>query len=120
VTGGLPSVDVHCTPSCFRASRSGCIGLFFKLESPVSVIVLSEREAIAVEILIVVPEFDASISKVCGFIFSLPSTVTMEPLVSIFAPNDLHALIVASVSLESRTFPSVLFPLASEARKIAR
>jgi len=81
---------------------------------------LSEREAIAVEILIVVPEFDASISKVCGLTFSLPSTVTMEPLVSIFAPNDLHALIVASVSLESRTFPSVLFPLASEARKIAR
>ena len=62
VTGGLPSVDVHCTPSYSSASRSGCIGLFFRLESPVSVIILSERDEIAVEILIVVPEFDASIS----------------------------------------------------------
>ena len=60
-TGGFPSVDVQCTPSCSSASRSGCIGLFLRLESPVSVVVVFESDEIAVEILIVVPELEASI-----------------------------------------------------------
>jgi hypothetical protein len=50
----------------------------------------------------------------------LLSTVTVESLISIFEPKTLHALTVASVSLESKTFLRVLLPLASEAKKIAR
>ena len=55
--GGFPSVEEHFAPRDSNASSNGCIGLCIRLASPVRIVFPSESEAIAVAILIVVPEF---------------------------------------------------------------
>src|SRR5579875_1414188 len=120
VMGGLPPVEVHVAPRLVSASRRGCMGRFLRLASPVSVILASASEAMAAAILIVVPEFEASISAEVGFTPPVPSTVSVGPSIEIFAPKDLHAPMVARVSRDNRTFLIVLFPFASEDKKTAR
>ncbi len=68
-------------------------------------------------ILMVVPEFTASI--VAGFMLSSdePLTINSELFSLISIPKFLHASIVASVSAERRTFLIVLTPFARDAKK---
>ena len=84
-----------------------------------SLVLFSESYEIAAAILMVVPELDASISKVCGFISPELFTVTLDPSIWILAPKFLHALIVAIVSLDNKTFLIWLFPFASVAKNMA-
>jgi hypothetical protein len=59
--GGFPSSDSVFTPIVCNASKIGCIGLFLRLSSPVNVVFPPDNAAIAIAILIVVPEFSAFI-----------------------------------------------------------
>jgi len=119
LTGGFPSVELHCAPILDSASKRGCIGLFCRLESPVKTISSENRLAIPEAILIVVPEFSELISGtiIPNFIEFL--TIIDEFSISISAPNFLQASIVAIVSAESNTLSTLLLFPASDARKIA-
>jgi len=116
-TGGLPSLEGHAAPRSSSASRSGCMGRFFRLESPVSCDVPPARAEMAVAIRNVVPEFAASIYPgriVPGSTFSVESSQKMV------LPIFLHAAIVAWVSADSNAFSIVEGPSASDARNTAR
>jgi len=117
--GGFPSVELHCAPMLDNASKSGCIGLFCKLESPVRVISSGYKLAIPDAILIVVPEFSVLISGtfVPNFIGFL--TIICESVVLLSSPNFLQASIVAFVSAENKAFSTLLLFPARDARKIA-
>ena len=108
VIGGFPPVEEHFAPIDCNASSNNCIGLFRRLESPSKVTLSSESDEIAAAILIVVPEFEASMLKLCNFISPELSIVKLDPSMLIFAPKFLHAFIVAMVSLESKTLFSLL------------
>ena len=76
--------------------------------------------AIPEAILIVVPEFSASISGT-----NMPSpidffTIIEEFSFSIWAPKFLQALMVAKVSADNKTLSTLLFFPARDARKMAR
>ena len=96
------------------------MGLFFKLESPVKMISCENKLAMPAAILIVVPEFSVLISdtfvpNLIGFL-----AIIDEFSLSISAPNFLQALMVATVSAESKTLSTLLLFPARDARKIAR
>ncbi len=118
--GGLPSVEEHLAPILSSASSSGCIGLFWRLSSPVRVVAWSNRLAMAEAILMVVPEFSALISGT-----NSPSPMGIVTRIDdssfwIWAPKFLQASIVAKVSAENKTFSTLLLFPARDARKIAR
>ena len=100
-------------------SKIGCIGLFLKLSSPVSVVFPPDNAAIAIAILIVVPEFSAFIIEFSTVESIVLFIVTLSSTSSTSTPNPLHALIVARVSLERRIFFTILFPSDNAARNIA-
>ena len=117
--GGFPSVESHCAPMLSSASNSGCIGLFCKLSSPVSVISFENKLAIPDAILMVVPEFSVLISGTFTSNFMGFSAIIVEFWVLITAPNFLHASIVAAVSADNSALSTLLLFPASDARKIA-
>ena len=119
VMGGFPSVEEHFAPMDSKASSNGCIGLFLRLSSPERTVFPSDKDAIAAAILIVVPEFFASITVFWFLNSFIPSIVRLSPVSLICAPNLLHASIVAFVSLARRTFLIMLFPPARDANIIA-
>ena len=92
--GGLPSFDSEVIPIVSNAFKIGFIGRFLRLSSPVNIVFPPDNAATAIAILIVVPEFCASITD----------PLTVEPIVFLIVtisfssctstPNDLHALIV--------------------------
>jgi hypothetical protein len=117
--GGLPLSELHFAPSDSRASSNGCIGRFFRLESPVKTILSLARAEIAVAILIVVPELAASIVLLCNFNSLALVTVISSPTSFIYTPKFLQALIVALVSPDLKIFLIMLLSIASDAKKIA-
>ena len=118
-TGGLPSSDSVFTPIVSKASNIGCIGLFLKLSSPVSFVFPPDNPAMAIAILIVVPEFPASIIEFSTVESIVLLIVTLSSTSSTSTPNPLHALIVDMVSFERKIFFTMLFPSDSAARNIA-
>ncbi len=117
--GGFPSVDEHLAPILSKASNKGCIGLVWRLESPVRVVWFRNRLAIPDAILMVVPEFSALILGT-----NSPSPIDFLAMIeefcfSIWAPKFLLASIVAFVSAENNTLSTLLSFPASAARKIA-
>ena len=117
--GGLPLSDSVFTPIVSRESNIGCIGLFFRLSSPVSVVFPPDNAAMAMAILMVVPEFSAFIIEFSTVESIVLLIVTLSSTSSTSTPNPLHALIVAKVSFERRIFFTILFPSDSAARNIA-
>ena len=119
VTGGSPPLEEQATPQVPRACRRGPMGLFLRDSSPVMVTGRSNDEHMPVRILMVVPEFMASIGA-AGALRSPPSTVASCPSSDTDAPIALQASMVASVSADSRQFESSERPSAIEARNTAR
>ena len=117
--GGLPLDELHFASNDSRASSSGCIGLFLRLESPVKNILSLDRVEMAVAILIVVPELAASIVSLCSFSSPVLFTVMSFPTSFISAPKFLHALIVEYVSPDFKMFLIMLLPSDNVAKKIA-
>ena len=93
------------------------MGLRRRLSSPVRVDVPSASADTADAILMVVPEFAASMSAGRS-----PRGVTRSasPSCSISAPRLRQAATVASVSADASTFAIVLGPSAKDARNMAR
>ena len=118
-TGGLPSSDSVSTPIVSKESNIGCIGLFLKLSSPVSFVFPPDSPAMAIAILIVVPEFPASIIEFSTVESIVLLIVTLSSTSSTSTPNPLHALIVDIVSFERKIFFTMLFPSDNAARNIA-
>ena len=95
------------------------MGLFCRLPSPVRTVSCRSSPAMPAAILMVVPEFAASITPARASVPMGSRTVTAEPSTSKTAPSPLHARMVARVSSESSAFSTLLPPPASDAMNMA-
>ena len=95
------------------------MGLFCRLASPVSVVVVGKSAARAVAIRIVVPEFAASIHVWPGADMA-SSTCIVDLTVFSSAPKARHAFMVDTVSSDIRASCTLLPGPARDAKNMAR